>query len=49
MNLSECENTEEVLSMSKCKKYSFQSIVNDLCIFCDNNNGFFRLYNETNS
>ena len=49
MNLSECENNGDIFKFAKCKKYSVQSIINDLCISCDNSNGYYELYNEANN
>ena len=49
MNLIVCENNGEMFKQSKCKNYSVQSIINDLCISCDNSNGYYELYNETNN
>ena len=48
MDLSQCENNKDIFEMAKCEKYSIESIMNNLCLSCNKNNGFYELYNETN-
>ena len=49
IDLTQCEKNKDIFEMAKCEKYSVESIMNNLCISCDKNNGFYELYNETNN